>query len=84
MRIDKAVRPLWPDGGKSIVDTGHAIKIPKGAMVHVGDVSSQGGIFVGGTRQIFVDRPWLIPGAEIVNSYALKEELLWNQIAMRK
>lgn len=84
VRIDKAVRPLWSNGGRSIVDTGYALKIPKDTIVHVGDVSSQSGIFLGGTRQIFVDRPWLLPGAKVIDSYALKEELLWNQIAMKK
>ena len=82
--MDKAIRPLWPDGASSVVDTGYALKIPKGSIVHVGDISFQGGVFLGGTKQIFIDRPWLIPDVEVTDSYSLQEELLWNQMAMKK
>lgn len=78
LRIDKAVRPSWPEGGKSIVDTAYQVKIPKGTIVHVGEVAPQGDIFLGGTQQIFVQKPWLIPGVEVLNKYPLEEELLWN------
>ena len=83
IRIDKAVRPVWPDGGNSVVNTGYAIKIPKGSVVHVGNVAQQGDIFLGGTRQIYIDNPWLIPGVKIVNEYRLQEELLFNLIAKK-
>jgi hypothetical protein len=78
LRIDKAVRPSWPDGGKSIIDTTYQVKIPKGVNVHIGEVAPQGDIFLGGTQQIFIQKPWLISGVEILNKYPLKEELLWN------
>lgn len=82
-RIDKAVLPRWPTGGTSPIDTGFAIRIPKGSIVHVGDVANQGKIFMGGTRQVVVQAPWSIPGIEVVDSYPLQEEALWNEIANR-
>jgi hypothetical protein len=66
-RIDKAVLPEWPGGGRSPIDSSIAMKIPKGTTVYVGEVSSQGGAFVGGTEQIVVQQPWLIPGAQPVS-----------------
>lgn len=80
-RIDKAVLPKWPTGGVSPIDTGFGIKIPKGSIVHVGDVANQGEIFMGGTRQAIVQAPWSIPGVEVVDVYSLQEEALWNEMA---
>jgi Flp pilus assembly pilin Flp len=71
-RIDKAVLPQWPGGGRSPVDTAFEVKIPAGTKVYVGEVSSQGGAFVGGTQQIIVKEPWLIKGVEVVGSTPLK------------
>lgn len=68
-------------GGVSPIDTGFGIKISKGSIVHVGDVANQGGIFMGGARQIVVQAPWSILGIEIVNVYPLQGEILWNEIA---
>jgi hypothetical protein len=67
-RIDKAVLPEWPGGGKSPIDTVYKIKIPKGTTVHTGEVASQGGFYVGGTQQIVIEKPWLIKGVEIIES----------------
>ena len=53
----------------------------QGSIAHVGDVANQGEIFMGGTRQVVVQAPWSIPGVEIVDTYTLKEEVLWNEIA---
>ena len=83
-RIDKAILPKWPSGGASVVDTGYAVKLPKESIVHVGDVAQQEGIFLGGTGQIFVEKPWMIPGVEIVDEFSLQKEPLWNQVAMMK
>lgn len=83
-RIDKAVLPEWPTGGISPIDTGFGIRIPKGSIVHVGDVANQGGLFMGGTRQVVVQAPWLIRGVDVVDTYSLKEELLWNKTAKLK
>jgi hypothetical protein len=84
MRIDKAVRPIWPSGATSVVNKGYVIKIPKGTIVCVGEVAPQGGLFLGGTKQVFVKEPWLIPGIKVFKDYTLKEELLWNHMAMNK
>lgn len=69
---------VWPSGGTSPIDTGFGIKIPRGSIVHVGDVANQGGVFFGGTRQVVVEAPWQIKGVEIVDTYSLQQEILWN------
>ncbi|WP_235429539.1 hypothetical protein, partial [Chromobacterium vaccinii] len=71
-RIDKAVLPVWPGGGTSPIDTLFAVHIPKGTMVYVGEVGSQGGFYVGGTQQIVVLKPWAIDGVKVINSSPLK------------
>lgn len=71
-RIDKAVLPEWPSGGKSPIDTTFAVKIPKEMEVYVGEVGSQGGFYVGGSQQVVVPRPWAIEGVEVMNSTPLK------------
>ncbi|MCT4701793.1 hemagglutinin repeat-containing protein, partial [Enterobacteriaceae bacterium H20N1] len=71
-RIDKAVLPKWPGGGTSPIDTSFAIKIPAGTKVYVGEVGSQNGVYVGGTQQIVVVKPWTIKGTEIIESKPLK------------
>ncbi len=52
--------------------------------MHVGQASHQGGIFLGGTNQIYIKEPAAIRGVEVVSSYSLKEELLWNHQARTK
>ena len=71
-RIDSAILPEWPGGGKSPLDTSFEIKIPAGTKVYVGEVSSQGGFYIGGTQQIVVPKPWLLDGVEIIGSKPLK------------
>ncbi|MFK5634233.1 hypothetical protein [Ornithinimicrobium sp. LYQ103] len=71
-RIDKAIPVVWSNGTPAPLDTGFAIRIPRGTVVYSGDVASQGGIYVGGTNQIFVSQPWTIPGAAIVDSWTLR------------
>jgi hypothetical protein len=71
-RIDKAVLPEWPGGGKSPIDTAFDVKIPAGTEVYIGEVGSQGGFYVGGTPQIVVVEPWKIPGVEVMGSSPLK------------
>ena len=71
-RIDKAIPYEWPGGQKAPLDTGYAIKIPKDTTIHVGQVANQGGIFMGGTRQIVVEEPWNIPGVEVIEEWPLK------------
>lgn len=69
--IDNAVLPVWPDGGASPLDTAFAIKIPAGTQVYIGEVGSQGGMFVGGKQQIVVVKPWTIPGVQVIESKPL-------------
>lgn len=71
-RIDKAVLPVWPGGATSPIDTSFAIGIPKGTTVYVGEVGSQGGIYVGGTQQIVVLKPWTIDGVQVLGQSPLK------------
>ncbi|MGI4797028.1 MAG: RHS repeat-associated core domain-containing protein, partial [Janthinobacterium lividum] len=71
-RIDQAVLPEWPNGGKSPVDTWYAVKFPAGTRFNVGEIGSQGGMYVGGTEQILIEQPWLIDGVQVVNSGPLK------------
>lgn len=46
--------------------------IPAGTKVYVGEVGSQGGVYVGGTQQIVVQQPWLNEGVQVINSSPLK------------
>ncbi|ALN87410.1 RHS Repeat family protein [Lysobacter capsici] len=71
-RIDKAVLPQWPGGGKSPIDTVFAVKIPAGTEVYVGKVGTQGGFYVGGTQQIVVRKPWQIDGVQVIDWKPLK------------
>jgi hypothetical protein len=71
-RIDKAIPPAWPNGVAAPLDTGFAIRLPRGTVLYSGDVASQGGIYMGGTNQTFVSQPWAIPGAAIVDSWPLQ------------
>lgn len=71
-RIDKAVLPVWPGGGTSPINMAFEIKIPAGTKIYTGQVSAQGGIFLGGTLQVVVPKPWLIDGVEPVSSIPLR------------
>ena len=71
-RIDKAVLPVWPGGGTSPIDTAFAVSIPRGTTIYVGEVGSQGGIYVGNTQQIVVLKPWTIDGVQVLGQSPLK------------
>jgi len=71
VRTDKAIKHTWDDGVSSKIDTIHAIEIPAGTIIHVGSVSTQGGIYLGGTKQIIIQEPWNIKGVKIVKSYPI-------------
>lgn len=71
-RIDKAVLPVWPGGGKSPLDTSFSILIPAGTKVYVGDVGAQNGFYLGGTQQVVVPKPWTIQGVKIIDSEPMK------------
>ena len=71
-RIDKAIPPVQPNGGKSLIDTAFAVKVPAGTKVYIGEVGSQHHAFVGGSQQIMVVKPWEIQGIEIISKRKLK------------
>ena len=64
--------PEWPGGGTSPIDTSFAVKIPAGTQVHVGEVGTQSGFYIGGTQQIVVPKPWTINGVQVIDSSPLK------------
>jgi hypothetical protein len=78
VRIDTAVRPQWIDPktgailASSPIDTVYRVKIPAGTKIYPGPTANQGDIYVGGKEQIFVPRPWSIPGVEVTGSESLK------------
>lgn len=75
-RIDKAVLDVWPNGGISSLDTGYVLKIPKGTRVHIGNIAPQKDLFLGGTKQIFIEKEFL-KKIKIVHSYTLNQEISW-------
>lgn len=44
----------------------YKIKIPSGTFIYEGEVASQGKIYLGGTKQIFISQPWKINGIEVL------------------
>jgi filamentous hemagglutinin len=74
VRIDSAVKAQWIDPqtgvltGSSPIDSVFAVQIPKGTVIYEGPVGYQGGVYLGGpdTSQIFVPKPWSIPGVKVI------------------
>jgi len=71
-RIDKAIRPVWPDGGKSPVNRFYELQIPVGTKVYVGQAGYQTDLYSGGTEQVVVLSPWAIPEAKVLSNGVLK------------
>ncbi len=71
-RIDKAVRPEWPDGSKSVIDRYFEVKIPANTKVYVGEVGYQTDLYPGGSEQVLIPAPWNIPGVKILDFGELK------------
>lgn len=77
VRIDLAIKEQWIDSstgvltGTSVIDSYYTIKIPKGITIYVGPADYQGGIYLGGAEQIFIEKPWLIDGVEILSNTPL-------------
>jgi curved DNA-binding protein CbpA len=82
-RMDKAIRPIWPGGGSSVVENGYAIKIPKGSLVYVGLAAPQGDAFLGGTQQIYIPEAKKLAGIEVLGNYELRGGMIWNLEARR-
>ncbi len=83
VRIDSAVMPQWPEGGTSVIDTGYEVLVPNGTIIHVGEVAPQGDIFLGGTLQVLLEKPWLNSEIKVINKFPLQEELVWNAQARK-
>lgn len=71
-RIDKAIRPVWPEGGKSPVNRFYELQIPVGTKVYVGQAGYQTDLYSGGTEQVVVLSPWAIPEAKVLSNGVLK------------
>ena len=67
-RIDKAILPQWPGRQSSTIDMVFTFRVPAGTRIYVGQVGAQHGMYVGGTEQIVVPKPWDIADIEIVNA----------------
>jgi len=67
-----AILPTSPGGGSSPITSSIAIKTPAGTKVYVGEVGTQGGLYMGGTPQIVVPAPWTIPGAQVLKIIPIK------------
>ena len=68
VRIESAVKPQWIDrdtgvltGTSELTDI-YATKFPKGTVYYEGPTGSQGGVYIGGKEQIFINKPWTIDG----------------------
>ncbi|MBP6104727.1 MAG: hypothetical protein KA508_06705 [Gammaproteobacteria bacterium] len=72
-RIDNALPLFWSDGKPCVINTAYTIKVPKGTIVHVGESTQQGGVFLGGTPQIVIEDPRLIDGLKVVEKFSLEE-----------
>ncbi|MGM1017038.1 MAG: RHS repeat-associated core domain-containing protein, partial [Actinomycetota bacterium] len=70
-RIDKAIPLAWPNGQLAPINTGYAVEFPAGTTINTGVVANQGGIYMGGTEQIVIQRPWELPGVEVVDQWTL-------------
>jgi hypothetical protein len=70
VRTSSAVKTEWVDGagkvtGVSKLDQVVEVRIPKGTTIFEGPIASMGGKHHGiGGNQIFIDKPWEIPGVE--------------------
>ncbi|WP_329742897.1 hemagglutinin repeat-containing protein [Dyella sp. A6] len=80
VRIDSAVQPQWIDPatgvltGESPIDTVYGIQFPAGTTMYDGPVGYQGGVYLGGpnTNQIFISKPWNIPGVQVISRNPLQ------------
>ena len=68
VRIESAVKPQWFDretghltGTSKLTDI-YATKFPKGTVYYEGPTGYQGGVYIGGKEQIFINKPWTIDG----------------------
>lgn len=82
-RIDSAILPIWETGHGSVLEAAYCVKIPKGTVIHIGEAAPQGGMMLGGTQQIYIQKSYKIPGVEVINVQTLEEGMAWNQKARK-
>ena len=79
VRIDTAVKTQWIDPKTGVLkaysplQSNYSVKIQTGTTIYKGPVGFQGGIHIDGQdlMQIFVEKPWLIEGVEILSETPL-------------
>lgn len=77
VRIDLAIKEQWIDSstgiltGTSVIDSYYTVKIPRGTTIFVGPADYQGGVYLGGAEQVFIEKPWLIDGVEVISNTPL-------------
>ncbi|WP_219814803.1 hypothetical protein, partial [Rathayibacter rathayi] len=71
-RIDRALPPVWSTGESADLDAGFAVRFPAGTTIHSGEIANQGGIYMGGTTQHVIIKPWFIDGVEVLGYWGLK------------
>jgi len=77
-RVDRAIPYRWPGDKNNIVDTAYGIMVPKGTVIHVGTAAPQGGIYVGGTEQVYIQEAAGITGIKVVEKYPIKVAHSWK------
>lgn len=70
-RIDEAIPEVWPDGTPAPWTPGTP-PLPGGHDHAHWCGGEPRGIYMGGTEQVLVERPWEIPGAGPVDSWPLR------------
>lgn len=77
VHIESAVKRHWVDSktgiwtGESPIESVYELKIPKGTTIYEGPTSTQGGIYLGGSDQIFIPEPRNIPGVQVISEMPL-------------
>ena len=59
MRRNAAVKSEW-----SSIDSVYQVEIPAGTKLYEGYVAPQGSKYTGSGKQIFIEKPWDIPGVK--------------------
>ena len=70
VRYDAAVKNEWSD-----LDNVYSLELPAGTKMYEGYVANQGGMHRGMGEQIFIDKPWNIPG---VSDAKVKTVATWG------
>ena len=77
VRIDSVVKTQGIDPkagaltGTSPAEAVYAIRIPRGTIIYEGPAGYQSGVYLGGSEQIFISKPWEIPGVKVISETPL-------------